>query len=90
VISPTYWKVPMPNCWPQSRSQVARPTGPAAVGRSRPCEQDVRVRLASFNDWCAQNDDIAELLTLARTISRWEDEIVAAVLTVVTNAAPRR
>jgi transposase len=35
-------------------------------------------------DWCAQNDDIAELLTLARTISKWEDEIVAAVLTGVT------
>jgi hypothetical protein len=26
-------------------------------------------------DWCAQNDDIAELLTLTRTISKWEDEI---------------
>ena len=39
-----------------------------------------------YYDWCAQHDDIAELLTLARTISRWEDEIVAAVLTGVTNA----
>ena len=58
----------------------------ARVTRSVPCERDVRSRLASFYDWCAQNDDITELLTLARTISRWEDEIVAAILTGVTNA----
>jgi transposase len=58
----------------------------ARITGSTPGERDVRGRLASFYDWCAQNDDIAELLTLARTISRWEDEIVAAVLTGVTNA----
>lgn len=58
----------------------------ARVTGSTPGERDVRGRLASFYDWCAQNDDIPELLTLARTISRWEDEIVAAVLTGVTNA----
>jgi transposase len=58
----------------------------ARITRSTPCERDVRSRLASFYDWCAHNDDVPELLTLARTISRWEDEIVAAVLTGVTNA----
>jgi len=58
----------------------------ARVTGSTPCERDVRGRLARFYDWCAQNDDIPELLTLARTISRWEDEIAAAVLTGVTNA----
>ena len=58
----------------------------ARVTGSTPCQRDVRGRLARFYDWCAQNDDIPELLTLARTISRWEDEIVAAVLTAVTNA----
>jgi transposase len=58
----------------------------AAITRSTPCERDVRGRLASFYDWCAQNDDIPELVTLARTISRWEDEITCAVLTGVTNA----
>jgi transposase len=58
----------------------ARATG------STPCERNVRDRLASFYDWCAQHDDIGELVTLARTISRWENEIVAAVLTGVTNA----
>jgi len=61
----------------------------ARITRSIPCERDVRGRLATFYDWCAQNDDIPELLTLARTISRWEDEIVAAVLTGVTNPGPR-
>ena len=58
----------------------------AAVTRCAPCERAVRGRLAAFYDWCAQHDDIPELLTLARTVSRWEDEIVAAVLTGVTNA----
>jgi transposase len=58
----------------------------ARITGSAPCERAVRGRLASFYDWYAQNDDVPELLTLARTISRWEDEIVAAVLTGVTNA----
>ena len=58
----------------------------ARVTRSVPCERNVRDRLASFYDWCAQHDDIGELVTLARTVSRWENEIVAAVLTGVTNA----
>ncbi len=58
----------------------------ARVTGSAPCERDVRGRLFRFYDWCAQNDDIPELLTLARTISRWEDELVCAVLTGVTNA----
>jgi len=58
----------------------------ARVTRSTPCERDVRDRLFRFYGWCAQNDDIPELLTLARTISRWEDEITAAVLTGVSNA----
>jgi transposase len=60
----------------------------ARVTGSVPCERNVRDRLASFYDWCAQHDDISELVTLARTISRWEDEITCAVLTGVTNARP--
>ena len=56
------------------------------ITRSAPCERDVRGRLFRFYDWCAQNDDIPELVTLARTISRWEEGIVAAVLTGVSNA----
>jgi transposase len=58
----------------------------ARTTRSQPCERQVRDRLAAFYDWCAQNEDIPELVTLAGTVSRWEDEIVTAVLTGVTNA----
>ena len=32
------------------------------------------------------SEDIPELTSLARTVSRWEDETVTAVLTGVTNA----
>jgi transposase len=58
----------------------------ARMTGSTPGERDVRDRLFRFYDWCAQNDDIPELVSLARTISRWEDELVGAVLTGVTNA----
>ncbi len=58
----------------------------ARITGSTPCERDVRGRLFAFYDWCARNDDIPELVTLARTVSRWEEEIAAAVLTGVSNA----
>jgi transposase len=58
----------------------------ARMTGSTPCQRQVRGRLFTFYDWCAQHDDIPELITLARTISRWEDEIVAAVITGITNA----
>jgi transposase len=58
----------------------------ARVTGSVPCERQVRDRLFSFYDWCAQHDDIPELVTLAATISRWEDKIAAAVITGITNA----
>jgi transposase len=57
----------------------------ARVTGSTPCERQVRDRLFSFYDWCAQHDDIPELVSLATTISRWEDEITAAVITGITN-----
>jgi transposase len=57
------------------------------ITRSQPCERQVRDRLFTFYDWCAAHEDIPELLTLARTIARWEQQIVTAVLTGVTNAA---
>jgi len=56
------------------------------ITRSQPCERQVRDRLFLFYDWCAQNEDIPELASLAATVSRWEDGIVTAVLTGVTNA----
>jgi transposase len=58
----------------------------ARFSRSQPCERQVRDRLFAFYDWCAAHEAIPELLTLATTISRWEDQIVTAVLTGVTNA----
>jgi transposase len=58
----------------------------ARITGSVPCQRQVRDRLFAFYDWCAQHDDIPELVTLARTISRWETEITAAVTTGVTNA----
>jgi transposase len=56
-----------------------------ATGSVR-CERQVRDRLFAFYHWCARHDDISELITLARTISRWEDQVTAAVLTGITNA----
>jgi transposase len=58
----------------------------ARVTGSAPCERAIRDRLFTFYDWCAQHDDIPELASLARTIARWEDELIAATLTGVTNA----
>ncbi|HEY5987393.1 MAG TPA: transposase, partial [Streptosporangiaceae bacterium] len=56
------------------------------VTGSTPCERNVRDRLYAFCDWCAQHEDIPELISLAKTIARWEDQITCAVLTGVTNA----
>ncbi len=61
----------------------------ARVTGSVPCERQVRDRLFAFYDWCAQHDDIPELITLARTISRWEDEIIAAVITGSPTPPPK-
>lgn len=58
----------------------------ARITGSAPCERQVRGRLFTFYDWCAQYEDIPELTALASTISRWEDEIVTAVTAGVTNA----
>lgn len=58
----------------------------ARVTGSAPCERQVRDQLFAFYDWCAQNEQVTELPALARTISRWENEIVTAVTSGVTNA----
>ena len=58
----------------------------ARVAGSVPCERQVRGRPFSFCDWCAQHEDVPELVTLANTIARRENEIVTAVVTGVTNA----
>ena len=58
----------------------------ARVTGSVPCERQVRDRLFAFYDWCAQNEQVTALTALAGTVSRWEREIVTAVLAGVTNA----
>jgi transposase len=57
----------------------------ARVTHSQPPERAVRDRLWRFYDWCARHDDIPELVTLARTVARWENQIVAGVLTGASN-----
>ena len=59
----------------------------ARVTGSAPCERNVRDRLFSFYLRCAGHDDIPELISLAKTISRRGDQIVCAVITGVTNTA---
>jgi transposase len=59
----------------------------ARITGSIPCERQVRDRLFTFYDWCAQHEDIPELISLAKTIARWEHQITCAILTGVTNAA---
>jgi transposase len=58
----------------------------ARVAGSTPRERQVRDRLFTFYDWCAQNEDVPELRTPAGTIARWENEIVTAVTAGVTSA----
>ena len=48
----------------------------ARISRSQPCEAQVHGRLFTFCDWCAQHEDIPELIALATAIFRWEDQIV--------------
>lgn len=69
--------------------QGAPPQGAeAAVPLHRlPGERAIHDRLFTFYDWCATYDYIPELLTLAKTVSRWETEIICAILTGASNAA---
>ncbi len=57
----------------------------ARLTGSVPCERNVRALLFAFCDWCARNDDIPEILSVAKTVSKWKDEIIAAVLTGIRN-----
>ncbi|MGH3915041.1 MAG: ISL3 family transposase [Pseudonocardiaceae bacterium] len=51
-----------------------------------PSPEQIRHHLFTFFTWCADYAHIPELLTLARTIDRWRDPIIAAILTGVSNA----
>ncbi|MFI6927251.1 transposase [Nonomuraea spiralis] len=50
------------------------------------CASQVRDRLHAFVSWCATHDHMPELVTLAETISRWREEIAAAIILKVSNA----
>jgi transposase len=51
-----------------------------------PAPSAVRDKLASFYIWCADNDSIPEVKTLAKTISKWQQPVIDAVLTGYSNA----
>jgi len=51
-----------------------------------PAPSAVRDKLASFYIWCADNDSVPEIKTLAKTISKWQQPVTDAVLTGYSNA----
>ena len=51
-----------------------------------PAPSAVRDKLASFYIWCADNDGVPEIKTLAKTISKWQQPVIDAVLTGYSNA----
>src|SRR5271166_4838781 len=51
-----------------------------------PAPSAVRDKLASFYIWCADNDSVPEIKTLAKTISKWQQPVIDAVLTGYSNA----
>ncbi|MGH3914311.1 MAG: ISL3 family transposase [Pseudonocardiaceae bacterium] len=58
----------------------------ATVTGTTPIPEQIRHHLFEFFTWCADHAHIPELLTLAKTIDRWRDPIIAAILTGVSNA----
>ena len=51
-----------------------------------PAPSAVRDKLASFYIWCADNNSVPEIKTLAKTISKWQQPVIDAVLTGYSNA----
>jgi transposase len=54
--------------------------------RVTPAASAVRDKLASFYTWCADHDDIPEIATLAKTVGKWQQPVIDAVLTGYSNA----
>ena len=54
--------------------------------RVTPAPSAVRDKLASFYIWCADHHDIPEIATLAKTIGKWQQPVIDAVLTGYSNA----
>jgi transposase len=51
-----------------------------------PAPSAVRDRLASFYQWCADHAHVPELKTRAETIEKWQQPVIDAVLTGISNA----
>ena len=60
------------------KEKLRRTCAPTSPARSRASATSAAGSPPS-KDWYACNDDIPELVSLARTVSRWGNEIVAAV-----------
>lgn len=58
----------------------------ATITGTTPTPEQIRHHLGAFFTWCADYAHIPELLTLAKTIDRWRDPIITAILTGVSNA----
>ena len=54
--------------------------------RVTPAPSAVRDKLASFYIWCADHADIPEILSLAKTIQKWQQPVIDAILTGYSNA----
>ena len=52
----------------------------AARTHVTPAPSAVRDKLASFYIWCADNDSVPEIKTLAKTIDKWQQPVIDAVL----------
>ncbi|MGO9079957.1 MAG: transposase [Streptosporangiaceae bacterium] len=57
----------------------------AAKTHVPPAPSAVRDRLASFCLWCADHEDIPEVTALAKTIEKWQQPVIDAVLTGYSN-----
>lgn len=53
---------------------------------SVPAPSAVRDRLISFYQWCADHAHVPELKVLAETIEKWQQPVIDAVLTGISNA----
>src|SRR5437899_2662285 len=74
---------------PDGTWQLRRPPPYQATNRrrrGRPTPSGVRDKLASFYTWCADHEDIPEILSLAKTIGKWQQPVIDAVLTSYSNA----
>jgi transposase len=56
-----------------------------SLARTRPPRSEISNRLFAFYDWCARAD-VPEVTTLVRTIEAWWPQILAFIVTGITNA----